>query len=208
LALAGAFITAFYTTRLILVVFWGELKTPVGKVPGRAITIPLMVLALFSIAGGFIEWPRNLLRISLFSDFIQKVLPVTVEKENPPSEFSFQAIASAVTLAGGWLGYILYYQKKELVGKWQQSSVLMNLRNFLFSGWKFDELYDTVFVKPFVYITRINKDDVFDRLYNGIAKLSLRLNGLVSTTQNGSLRWYIVGVLIGILFIISLQLLL
>ena len=133
--------------------------------------------------------------------------PFRVTKRKP-SEFSFQAIASAVTLAGVWLGYILYYQKKELIGKWQQSSVLMNLRNFLFSGWKFDELYDTVFVKPFVYITRINKDDVFDRLYNGIAKLSLRLNVLVSTTQNGSLRWYIVGVLIGILFIISLQLLL
>ena len=207
LALSGAFITALYTTRLILVVFWGEQKTPIGELPGPLITIPLIVLALFSVAGGFIEWPRNLLNVSLFSDHVQKVLPVTREKDHLPAESGFQAIAAAVTLAGVYLGYILYHRNTSLVQKWQQLSVVMTIRNFLFSGWKFDELYDTVFVKPFLFITRINKGDVFDRLYNGIAKVSQNSNRLLSASQNGSLRWYIIGVLIGILFIISLQLL-
>lgn len=48
--------------------------------------------------------------------------------------------------------------------------------------------------------------DVFDQLYNGIVQTNLRLSRLLSVSQNGSLRWYIVGVLIGILFIITLQL--
>ena len=34
-ALLGAFITALYSTRLMLVVFFGEMKTPVSKLPGR-----------------------------------------------------------------------------------------------------------------------------------------------------------------------------
>lgn len=81
-------------------------------------------------------------------------------------------------------------------------------RNFLFNGWGFDQLYDRLFVKPFLFITRVNKTDVFDRLYNGLAQVNLKFNRLLSVTQNGSLRWYIAGVLIGILFIITLQLVL
>lgn len=208
IALAGALITAFYSTRLILVVFWGEMKTSIDKYPGRLITVPLIILAILSLAGGFIEWPHNLLSITLFSDQVQKVLPATILKENHPSEFIFQAIAAAVTVAGIYVGYVLYYQKPGLIRQWQQSRLVMRIRDFLFQGWKFDQLYHTLFVKPFVFITRINKNDVSDRLYNGIAKANLTLNRLLSLTQNGSLRWYIAGILIGILFIITLQLLL
>ena len=84
----------------------------------------------------------------------------------------------------------------------------MGIRQFFFSGWGFDYLYDVVFVRPFLFITRINKADVFDKFYNGIAKANQALNRLLSVSQNGSLRWYIAGVLIGILFILALQLLL
>ena len=48
--------------------------------------------------------------------------------------------------------------------------------------------------------------DVFDQLYNGIGKAGLVLNQLLSVSQNGSLRWYIMGALIGILFIMTLVL--
>lgn len=206
LALAGAFITALYSTRLMLVVFGGAPKTPIGELPGRLMTLPLIVLAFFSIAAGFIEWPHNLLHITWFSDHVQQVLPATLVKDNLPSEFIFQAIAVVITLAGVYLGYGLYRRGSGV--RWQQSPLLSAIRNFLFSGWKFDQLYDAIFVKPFVFIARINKADVFDQLYNGLAQGNLKLNRLLSVSQNGSLRWYIAGVLIGILFIITLQLLL
>ncbi|HJT75274.1 MAG TPA: hypothetical protein VJ720_14665, partial [Chitinophaga sp.] len=61
---------------------------------------------------------------------------------------------------------------------------------------------------PFLFITRINKSDISDKLYTAIANVSMLLNRQFSVTQNGSLRWYVTGVLIGILFIITLQLLL
>jgi NADH-quinone oxidoreductase subunit L len=208
LALAGAFITALYSTRLVLVVFWGDMKTPINEFPGRLMTVPLIVLAFFSIIGGVIDWPHNLLHITLFSDQVQKVLPVAVLKKDLPEEIIFQAIAAVVTLSGVYLGYVLYYRKKALIQQWQQSAFMIAIRNFLFNGWEFDQLYNTVFVRPFVFITRINKSDVFDQLYSGIAMVNIRLNSLLSVSQNGSLRWYIVGVLIGILFIITIQLLL
>ena len=206
LALAGAFITAYYSTRLMLVVFWGEIKTPAGEYPGKLMTVPLIILAVLSVAGGFIEWPHDLIHLTLFSDLVQKVLPATQMKEDLPGEAVFQLIAAAVTLLGVYTGYVLYYRNKAVLEQWKQSPGMSAIRNFLFKGWGFDQFYDTVLVKPFVFITRINKMDVFDQLYNGIVQTNLRLSRLLSVSQNGSLRWYIVGVLIGILFIITLQL--
>jgi NADH-quinone oxidoreductase subunit L len=208
LGLLGAFITAFYSTRLILVVFWGDMKTIPGHLPSAIMTVPLVILAFFSIAGGWIEWPHNLLHISLFSEQVQQVLPITQLKTNLPEEIIFQLIAVVVSLSGIYTGYALYYRQNTLILQWQQSANIMEIRNFLLNGWRFDQLYDMLFVKPFLFITRINKSDVIDKLYNGIADINLQLNKLFSISQNGSLRWYVAGVLIGILFIITLQLLL
>lgn len=207
LAIAGAFITAFYSTRLMLVVFWGERKTPVGDHPGKWMTVPLIILGIASVAAGFIEWPHNLVHFTLFSEQVQKVLPAVVLKQNLPSELIFQGIAALVTFAGLYTGYVLYYSNKEILEGWRQSAALLVIRNFLLGGWGFDDLYHALFVQPFLFITRINKKDVFDRLYNGIAQVNIHINRLLSLTQNGSLRWYIAGVLLGILFIITMQLL-
>ena len=206
MALAGAFITALYSTRLMLVVFWGEMKTPVGAYPNKLMTTPLIILAILSITAGFIEWPHNLIHVTFFSDLVEKVLPATVLKSNVPKEIVLQGIAVVVTLLGIYTGYALYYRYRSIVERWKQSPTKMWLRNFLFSGWAFDQLYDAVFVKPFVYLTHINKSDVFDQLNKSIATFSQRLNQWLSVSQNGSLRWYIAGVLFGIIFILALQL--
>jgi NADH-quinone oxidoreductase subunit L len=208
IALAGAFITAFYCTRLIMVVFFNDMKTPVHVQPGKVMTVPLVILAILSLVAGFIEWPHNIVHLSLFSDFIQHVLPAPVLKEGLPPEIVFQLIAAVVTFLGIYAGYSIYHLKNTVTGQWLQSDENAGIRNFLYSGWGFDRLYDNIFVKPFVFITRVNKSDIFDRLYNGIAQANLKLNRLLSISQNGSLRLYIGGFIIGILFIITLQLIL
>jgi NADH-quinone oxidoreductase subunit L len=208
IALAGAFITAFYCTRLILVVFFGELQTRVHENPEKTMTIPLVILAVLSLLAGFIEWPHNIIHLSLFSGLVEKVLPAPLLKEGLPPEGIFQLIAAVITFLGIYAGYALYHQKNTVTGQWLQSSENAGIRNFLYNGWGFDRLYDTLFVKPFVFITAINKTDIFDKFYNGLAQSNLKLNRLLSVTQNGSLRLYIGGFIIGILFIITLQLIL
>ncbi len=205
-ALVGAFITALYSTRLMLVVFWGEPKTHVSELPGRLMTIPLVILAILSITAGFIEWPHNMAHVTLFSDLVQKVLPATVLKQNVPEEIVLQGLAAFATLFGIYCGYALYYRSSPLLQLWRESRTTLEIRNFFYSGWAFDKLYDAVFVQPFVYITSINKADVFDQLNKTIASVSGRLNQWLSVSQSGSLRWYVAGVLIGIIFILTLQL--
>lgn len=207
-ALLGAFITAYYTTRLMLVVFWGDMKTQIGKYPGKRMTVPLIILALLSVLAGFIEWPHNIVHLTIFSDLVQKVLPSTILHETVPPESIFQLIAIIVTLLGVFMGYVLYYKNKPVLEQWKTSPANRTLYDFFYKGWYFDQLYDFIFVRPFVYLSQVNKADFFDKLYKAIASGSRQINEWFSLSQNGSLRWYVAGVLFGILFIFTLQLLL
>ena len=203
--IVGAFITAIYTARLMFVVFWGEQKTQISHLPGTLMTAPLIILAILSIGAGFIEWPHNLLHVSMFSDFVHHVLPATIEREGVPSAIILQGIAILITLLGVYTGYVNCYRKPIWNTDVYQTDLFQQLRNFWFKGWMFDTLYSNVFVKPFLFITRINKSDLFDKIYTGVTNAASWLYGLFSVSQNGSLRWYIGGVLAGILLIITLQ---
>lgn len=208
-ALTGALITAFYTARLVIVVFWGEVKTHIEALPSRLMTTPLIILAFLSITAGFIEWPHNMIHLTLFSNVVQLTLPETVVNTiNTIPEAVFQIIAIVSTLVGIYLGYHLYHRNQALLERWKQSPALLSIRNFLFDGWRFDQLYDILFVRPFVFLTSINKSDFFDRINKGLAAGSRWLNQQVSFTQNGSLRWYLAGVLFGVIFILTLQIIL
>jgi NADH-quinone oxidoreductase subunit L len=64
-------------------------------------------------------------------------------------------------------------------------------------------LYNTLIVSPIVYLSEIDKDDFFDWLNIGISKLVLLFNRLLSKTQNGKLRWYLMSFAIGIALILT-----
>jgi NADH-quinone oxidoreductase subunit L len=86
--------------------------------------------------------------------------------------------------------------------------VLSALHEFWFSGWGFDKLYNVVFVRPFLAIAKLNKADVIDQLYTGIVAGTDGLYRLVARTQSGSLRWYIMGMVIGAILILGIQMML
>src|SRR6266480_2422523 len=64
LALVTAFLTAFYMMRLFVVVFFGKPRSPVARTSREAPTsmlIPLVVLAVFALIGGFNFFARHFL---------------------------------------------------------------------------------------------------------------------------------------------------
>ena len=207
-ALCGALITAAYTTRMMILTFWGESHTPVGHLPGKRMTMPLVILAVFSIFIGFIELPHNFGHFTLFSDLLHPVLPETIMRADIPSEWLFQLLAALATLGGVFLGYHYYYQNPSSIESLRRNGLLANLHRFWFSGWGFDALYDRLLVKPFIFISKINKSDVTDRLYTGIAAVTDDMYKLLSRTQSGSLRWYIMGLVVGAILILGIQIIL
>ncbi|MET7258922.1 NADH-quinone oxidoreductase subunit L [Dyadobacter fermentans] len=207
-ALSGALITAAYTTRMMILTFWGEAHTPVGHLPGRRMTLPLVVLAVFSILAGFMELPHNFGHFTLFSDLLHPVLPETAMRAEIPSEWLFQLLAALATLGGVLLGYHYYYQQPARIESLRRNAALASLHRFWFSGWGFDALYDRLLVRPFIFISKINKSDVTDRLYTGIAGATGEMYKLLSRTQSGSLRWYIMGLVVGAILILGIQIML
>ena len=204
-ALTGAFITSIYTFRMVFIVFFGEGKTSVGHIPGKRITIPLIILAVLSLIGGFIELPHTFGHLTLFSDYLAPVLTtVTLREGVESSEWTIQIIASVFSLAGVYVAYVFWVQKPSLATETKNS--VYGLHQFWFRGWDFDTLYDTLFVKPFLYLSDVNKHDVIDKFYPMIVTATEYCNRLFVKTQNGLLRRYLMGIVVGAILILTLGL--
>jgi|WetSurSiteA1Bulk_404760.scaffolds.fasta_scaffold00032_14 NADH-quinone oxidoreductase subunit L len=195
----GAFLTALYSFRMIFITFFGEVKTQPAFLPGKLMTIPLIILAVLSVIGGFVELPESIGNIHLFSNLIDNTLPAIVVKEARHSEILFQSLSAIIVLTGIYLAYLAYLKKPALSESFNHSK----LNKFFERGWGFDKLYDVLFVKPVIWLSEIDKDDIFDGLNIGISRLALLANRFLSITQNGNLRWYLMSFTIGIALILT-----
>lgn len=197
--IAGAFLTALYSFRMTFIVFYGNIKTLPSFNPGKLMTLPLIILAVLSVFGGFIELPASLGNIHLFSNFVHHVLPETLIVKSEHQELLFQVLSAIIALSGIYLAYIIYLKKPVLSDSFNHS----RLNKYFEKGWGFDKLYDILFVRPVVWLSEIDKKDFFDWLNIGISKLALFMNRLLSIAQNGKLRWYLMSLVIGIALILT-----
>ena len=78
------------------------------------------------------------------------------------------------------------------------------VQRFWFDGWGFDWLYERLFVRPVVWLARINKNDVVDTFINSLAKLSELAYRVLSNTQTGRLRWYAAGIAAGTVLFVAI----
>jgi len=170
LALLGALLTAIYAFRPVFVIFFGTKRADLEIAPraGWRMIIPLAVLAVLSIGGGLFAWP------------LERLLPAG---EHPEGGILPQLLAAVVPLVGIYLAWYFFQQRPEAItGK--------GLWGYWRAGWGFDWLYNSLFVRPFCRLARINRNDVIDDVYQGIAWFSRLCHEWLSVTQSGRLRWY------------------
>jgi NADH-quinone oxidoreductase subunit L len=204
-AMAGAFITSLYTFRMVFVTFFGTEKTHVAHHAGNRMTIPLVILAILSTVAGFIELPHNVAHVQWFSDYLAPVLPSISLKEGvESSEWVIQLIAAAVSLTGVYIAYYLYVQSPKAVERIKLS--VTALHEFWLSGWGFDALYNFLFVKPFLWLAKTNKADVVDKAYDGVVVSTDYFHRAFAWTQSGIMRWYMVGIVVGTILVVTLSL--
>jgi NADH-quinone oxidoreductase subunit L len=195
----GALLTSLYTFRLIFRVFFGPLGTPVTKRPGYAMTIPLIVLAFFSIGAGYLKQP--------LLGFLHSVLPATIEAHTSGvTEVGSEAIAALVFLIGLYFAYLFHLQRRSLADALVANPVVRPLHQWWFAGWGFDWIYDKVFVQPFIWAAQINKSDFVDAFYTGVARLTELFYRGLSRTETGRLRWYAAGMAVGSVLFIAMVL--
>ncbi|MEX2264169.1 MAG: NADH-quinone oxidoreductase subunit L [Bryobacteraceae bacterium] len=190
----GVLLTSFYTYRLIALVFFGDMRTPVTRTFGAAIRIPILVLALLSIVGGFANVP----------DFLRTALPVASESHT--AEVASGMAAAIAFAVGLCFAYLFFIRRPDVAQAIARNPAANALGRLWHAGWGFDWLYDRVFVRPVVWLADAGKRDFIDSISSGLADLSAAANRALSDTQTGQLRWYAAGIAAGSLVFVAIAL--
>ena len=189
-AVSAAFMTSLYTTRMMLITFFGEVKTEPHDHSRINMWGPLLVLCALSIGGGWLGFT---------------VLAPYVGDGGVLFEFHADAIAlltMGVPFVGIALGYLIWGNHAISVESFATSTLGERLRQFFFGGWGFDWIYDRVFVNPFVRLAQVNKSDFVDLMFTSIASLTAAMHRMVQRTQTGQLRWYATNMVVGLLLVV------
>ncbi len=194
----GALLTGIYIFRAVFVVFFGEAKTPIGKRPGWRVIVPIVVLAVLSVVGGWIELPPALGDLPVFTDFLHQALPPPVAAGGSTmSELSMEVLAGLASVGGILLAYLLFLRYPQALARLMQGAPVRTLRAFWHGGWGFDSLYDFLVVRPYRWLARVDKHDFIDSIYTGAARLCELCYRASSASQTGRLRWYAASIAAG-----------
>jgi NADH-quinone oxidoreductase subunit L len=209
LLLIGAFMTAFYTFRLVFLAFFGgprmsqQVAHHVHESPA-VMTVPLIVLAgLTVVAGLALGIPAA--RGTAFARFLEPVLPLHEAEPGGGLVFALLLLSAAVAVGGLALAWIMYGARPvraESIGVANNPLHALLLRKYYV-----DELYDALFVRPFFAISawcaRAFDLGVIDGIVNGVARLvGAGAQGL-RRIQTGLVMNYALGILLGAVAVIA-----
>jgi NADH-quinone oxidoreductase subunit L len=221
LGVAGAAITSFYMFRLIFLTFFGaprydERRVHVHESP-KNMTIPLMILAFFSIFGGWFAAPHLVGGTDYFSKFLHPVFSLYAPQSlagNPGAEGAqaanpalelVHALSSwpvAVAILGLLVAWWMYIKKPDAPKRLAQS--MHGLYMLVFHKYYVDEIYAALIVRPLLWIsTNVLwhgiDEGLIDGIVNGSARVARASGGRLRELQSGNVRSYASWVLIGVL---------
>jgi NADH-quinone oxidoreductase subunit L len=201
----GVLLTALYIFRVIFLVFFGEAKVRVVKRPGYKIQIPLMVLTVLSLVGGFVNLPPKLGNVPLFTRLLETALPpVEQGRFGRLTEIRSEGFVTLAFLVGLGLAYLLYLRRRQWSDALTATRAGKALHKFWFADWGFDWCYDKLFVQPVLWFARVDKKDGVDAFYNGVGDLNELLYRGLRLTENGRVRWYAAAIAAGTVVFVAI----
>ena len=206
-----AFMTSFYMFRLLFMTFFGDYRGAHVDEHGHGshghahdahghgephespmvMLVPLMILALLSIVGGFVGIGDR------FDHFLAPVFGQaaegTGEAASHATELLLMAVSVTVAVLGFLLAYTLYVSKPYLPQKIADS--LGTFYNAVLNKYYVDELYAKVFVKPLVdgstsILWQGVDRKIIDDTVNNAADGAQHVSDGVRHMQSGNLRSY------------------
>ncbi|HEX5438804.1 MAG TPA: NADH-quinone oxidoreductase subunit L, partial [Gemmatimonadaceae bacterium] len=203
----GVFLTALYIFRLIFLVFFGEERTRVMHRPGWTIKLPLVVLGVLSIIGGWVNLPPWLGNVPAFVNFMHQALPPLSEAHMGGfSELGSEALVTLAFLIGLALAWLLFFRNRGWARAISAPAGLRALHRYWFSDWGMDWLYDRLFVRPIVWFARADTHDWVDLFYDGLAELTMGSYRGLQISQSGKVRWYAAAMALGTVIFIAVVL--
>jgi len=214
--LAGALLTAFYMTRMMLYTFHGPNRTGdkerehLHEAPW-VMTGPLVVLGILSLAGGALNLPRLVGGNAWLEHWLEPVTSASAallpaQEVSAGTEWTLIAVAVVVALAGV-VGAIQLLRPAALVPA-RQAPADHGFGRVLANKWYVDELYDRVVVKPIGWLSRvvlwkgIDQGVIDGAGVNGSGAISRALGWVGSKLQTGEVGFYVVLFVLGVALVL------
>ncbi len=216
IAALAAGVTAFYMFRLVSLTFLGKERFDHHHVhpheAPKTMLIPLLILALFSIIGGYVGIPHVLGGHNYFEEFLEPVFAGANAKMMLPMhdsaalELGLMAVSVAVGLLGMFAGWKIFTEKPEIAEN--TAKKFSGLHKLLWNKYFVDEAYDAVIVNPIKqtsdkFLWKIFDVKIIDNTLNFSAKFVEATSNILRRIQTGVVQSYAVIFVAGILFILG-----
>jgi len=217
LGLSGAVLTALYMFRLIYMTFYGQTRAthPAGTAPHvhespPVMTVPLVVLAVFSALAGFAGLPVLLgEKANWIGGFLEAVLEPAAHHLALSTEVGLILAATAAALAGIAMAFVFYRKRPDLPERTARS--FPGIYRLLVGKYYVDEAYDAVVVRPLVrgaetVYARFDLG-VIDGALDGSAAAAASAGKGLNVLQSGLVRDYALAFLLGAILFLGVLLL-
>jgi NADH-quinone oxidoreductase subunit L len=212
IGLLGAMCTAFYMTRLMALTFWGKSRVPKEVHPHESpasMTIPLIVLAILSVVGGWIGIPHVISEIIPWhpGNWLEHWLEGVVIAPKGEAHAEGHAIevtlmCGSVILAAGsaWLAsnfYLTAPQRPVALAK-----RFHGLYELIYNKYFVDEFYFGRIINPLVQASRglwaYVDVNFIDKASYFISDIVVGVGSTARTLQNGNMQQYALYIAMGV----------
>ena len=211
----GALLTAFYMFRLYAMTFHGKFRGThdqehhLHESPA-AITLPLIVLAILAVVGGWIGIPEVLMhgghRLETFLEPIfANSNQIAVKHElSHATEYALMG----VSVGGALIALLFAWKKFSQYEKVEVSET--GIGKVMANKWYVDELYDKIIVQSLqslaTFFNQVVEKNIIDGLVNGVGKAVNYGSRQIRLLQSGLVGNYILLMVIGMLVLFIIQL--
>jgi len=209
-----AMFTSFYMFRMLYLTFYGKFRGTAEQEhhlheSPPTMTIPLIVLAVLSIVGGFIGVPETLRGHHWLEGWLApvfeestKLLPKASSVESTEITLMIASVAGAVLAL--IYAYLRYVKNNHVPAA--DSEERPGLVSLSYNKFYVDEIYDFLIRKPLdglsVFFYKVVDLLAIDGIVNGLGKLSIRSSKGLRLLQAGNVGFYIFMMVIGIIAIL------
>ncbi len=210
-------LTAFYITRLMILVFFGEFRgtreeeEEVHESP-KVMTWPLMILAFFAITIGWLGAPKAIGGGQRVDSFLEPVFGHSTPEASAfplsvvPILMLFSGLVVCVGIAWAWM---VYYRKSSRSPGWIR--FFEPLKTLLQNKYYVDEFYDRTvlaFTRGFArwFSVRFIDQMIIERTVEGLAATAQQAAQWTRRIQVGTVRVYLAYLLVGtalLLYLVS-----
>ena len=195
--LITALITAFYMTRMLVLVFivppapveHKHEKHSKGKNDAHdthdsheihespsVMTVPLLILALCSFAAGYVGMPHLFgghENSRLFQNFVEKFTPAVMghRELSEETEIIMMVVTTLLILTSMGIAYYIYVKNDHVKMRDSLKAKFHGLWTISSTKFKVDELYEAAIIKPLYQVGNFLVDVVETHIVNGIVNL-------------------------------------